>query len=206
MVIPSPALVTTVTKGLFLTFSIWPLLAHSLLEKIPIPHFPTPHTTNHTTWQLPSLHRQAHLLVTTAPWTLLLPSPIRHRLERTSVQSRQHQCSYAINAGPYHADGTVVGSVAVQGQWIQRDTRNRGVGWGVARDNSSSYYLVGHMDNTTTELSIDMFVTGFDWLVYQGHSVAVNNTTGAKRAPRTAIGVDRWGRLLLLVVDGCEWW
>jgi exopolysaccharide biosynthesis protein len=50
------------------------------------------------------------------------------------------------------------------------------------------------------------FVTGFDWLVYNGTVKVGNDTTGALRAPRTVIGLDSQGRLLLLVVDGCEFW
>lgn len=59
-----------------------------------------------------------------------------------------------------------------------------------------------------TALGLQYYVTGFDWLVYNGIAVAdqFNNTTGADKAPRTAIGVDGEGKLMLLVVDGCQRW
>jgi hypothetical protein len=62
------------------------------------------------------------------------------------------------------------------------------------------------------------FVTGFDWLVYNGKSlVNDNNSTinnkinpktvgSAYRAPRTVIGLDQDSNLIILVVDGCEHW
>jgi hypothetical protein len=42
----------------------------------------------------------------------------------------------------------------------------------------------------------------------QGSAVAMerNNTTGADKAPRTAVGIDSEGRLMLLVADGCQKW
>mmetsp|Transcript_21615 Transcript_21615/g.47218 ORF Transcript_21615/g.47218 Transcript_21615/m.47218 type:complete len:435 (+) Transcript_21615:306-1610(+) len=54
------------------------------------------------------------------------------------------------------------------------------------------------------------FVTGFEWLVYNGTSWVSNdcnrkpNPTGALRAPRTAVGLDKDSNLMVLVVDGCR--
>ena len=164
------------------------------VQRIPIPEFES-HDSNFTTWVTPIIHRRAYLLVTTTPWTTVqLPSS----LERTSHQARKHHCTYATNAGPYQADGSCVGSVAIQGRWIQTDG---GVGWG----RTATEYIFGDVD-PQQEVGIVNFVTGFDWLVYKGQSVAFNNTTGALRAPRTAVGIDTLGRLMILVVDGCEWW
>ena len=71
-------------------------------------------------------------------------------------------------------------------------------------------WVIGRIDNMThaQTLGIEQFVTGFDWLVYNYSNVALyrNNTTGAKRASRSAVGITSNGTLLLLVTDGCEHW
>jgi len=45
-------------------------------------------------------------------------------------------------------------------------------------------------------------MSGFGWLVYNGSNTV--RTQGGEAAPRTTIGVDDQGRLIMLVVDGCE--
>ena len=61
-------------------------------------------------------------------------------------------------------------------------------------------------------LVMDSFVSGFGWLIHDAklvvepNSDSDNNPTGALRAPRTAMGITREGRLILFVADGCERW
>ncbi len=77
----------------------------------------------------------------------------------------------------------------------------------------------GQLVRSSSSLSIWDFVTGFGWLVYNGRprvtSPNSNNDdddvnqldpTGATRAPRTAVGLDKDSNLMLLVVDGCQNW
>jgi len=107
------------------------------------------------------------------------------------------------------------------------------------------YWIVGRLRDASRddeELRVEQFVTGFDWLVYDGKNVAVDdgddrsdvatttttttyNTTtttttrrGAsttddrprglrqQRTARTAVGIDRESRLMMVVADGCDVW
>lgn len=82
--------------------------------------------------------------------------------------------------------------------------RKADVGFGVTQNGS---YMVGALENEpqARELHVQDFVTGLGgWLVYKGEKVVEDSTED--RAPRTAIGVDRMGRLILLVADGAEHW
>lgn len=146
------------------------------------------------------------------------------QLERTSSQAKRHNCIIAANAGPFNKDGSCVGTVVVNGQIIQHDqcgmhnnnnsnSSSSSVGFGITAGPVRNWVLgsLRASDNDDIhKLGIVHFVTGFDWLVQNGVNVANatgrNNTTGAERAPRTSIGIDNQGRLVILVTDGCELW
>lgn len=219
------------------------------LQVIPMPHpFGTPET-NVTTLSssrknsaFPNLyHRDAYVLTSTSAWSVLVPDD-DDVLQRTSLQAQRHEeCRYATNGGPFHRDGSSVGTVVSNGRTIDVGTDDDfdggSVGFGMAQlpfsqqqqqqqrsaternssstsrcdttgSLSSSHWVIGSMDSAEqwTDLGVTQFVTGFDWLVYNGTAVAANNTTGAEEAPRTAIGVNDRGILMLLVADGCEHW
>jgi hypothetical protein len=144
-------------------------------------------------------------------------------LQKTSLQAKDHHCDIvASNGGPFDADGWTTGPTVVDGQLVR--TKNSSlhdsyfVGLGTATtdslnsDSSSHYWVLGSYHQITNDPSRTMtilsFVTGFQWLVYHGKNLADDsrNPTGADRAPRTAIGLDRDSNLMLLVVDGCEKW
>jgi len=85
--------------------------------------------------------------------------------------------------------------------------------------NGSSYIKAGISTSTSvkpatittsnsTKLQIWDFVTGFDWLVYNGKSLVDDDSTSStsNRALRTVIGLDYNSDLILFVVDGCEYW
>jgi hypothetical protein len=150
----------------------------------------------------------------------------RHHLplETTLRQAQRHHCSIvAANGGPFDAQGWTTGPTIVNGQLV-RTTPNSLldstlVGFGTTaktkqwilgnyRQFITSYNNNNNNDNSSLVDDIDNFCTGFGWLVYDGQVVANNtiNPTGAKRAPRTAIGLDYDGNVLLVVVDGCEKW
>jgi len=163
--------------------------------------------TNVTTLNFSDLPRKAHLVTTTEPWNVVVPSPYPH-LERTSVQAKKHHCKLATNGGPFQVDGSCVGAVIVNGNVIANDFGGTGFGITTTRGPQSSSWVIGTIDTVqqAQDLGIQHYVTGFDWLVEYGENVVVDNNTGGKEAPRTAIGVDHQGRLLLMVADGCEHW
>jgi Phosphodiester glycosidase len=141
-----------------------------------------------------------------------------HRLERTSNQAKRHNCTIAVNAGPFNKDGSCVGTVVVNGQVIYNtgSSSSSSVGFGITAGGPAvrrRHWVLGTLaspDEDIPKLGIVHFVTGFDWLVQDGVNVGTangrNNTTGAERAPRTSIGVDHRGRLVILVTNGCELW
>jgi hypothetical protein len=181
-------------------------------ELVLAPTSSTNHGTNLTVLDSRDLPRKGYLAVTNEPWSLVLPnrSAFDHsapHLQPTSKQAKQHHCFLATNGGPYHTDGTCVGAVIVDGNIIE--DRFDSVGFGVTRQPNQTW-VIGQVKSSeqARALRLQHYVTGFDWLVYNGSAVAMerNNTTGVDKAPRTAIGIDAEGRLMLLVADGCEKW
>ena len=115
-----------------------------------------------------------------------------------------------MNGGPFHRDGSLVGAVLIEDGTIVSDDFGSTVGLGVASASSSKFWIMGRLDSAeqALELGVQQFVSGFDWLVYNGRNIAANrsDTTGALRAARSALGIASNGTLLLLVSDGCEHW
>jgi exopolysaccharide biosynthesis protein len=67
---------------------------------------------------------------------------------------------------------------------------------------SDGKWIIGTLNQTIVEsMAVRWAIPGFYWLVRNGKNVAGNSTY---QAPRTAIGVNKQGQLLLLEVDGCE--
>ncbi len=110
-------------------------------------------------------------------------------------------CLYAVNAGPFNMQtGGCVGSVIANGTEVQLDETSGFASWGL----STSNHVFGQVSRTNaTALSLGELVSGFigPLLVADGATVPSSSTLVA---PRTAIGADRDGRLLLLTVDGVE--
>lgn len=126
------------------------------------------------------------------------------KLTVTSKQAQQHDCHIASNGGPFQKTGESVGGVVVDSTVVSTDFSPTNVGFG----SSKSSWILGGIANASEafELGVQYYLTGFDWLVYKGKPTCTQNEdhTGKRRAPRTAIGLDENGHLLLLVVDGCE--
>jgi Phosphodiester glycosidase len=140
-------------------------------------------------------------------------------LQRTSQQSEQHHCIYAMNGGPFQGDGSLCGVVVVENGTMVASDFGPLVGFGVAKprraenattSSSAPVWIMGRLASVeqAKALNVQQFVSGFDWLVYNGRNIALyrNNTTGAVRAARSALGVKRDGTLLWVVSDGCEHW
>jgi len=135
-------------------------------------------------------------------------------LEKTSSLSKKFQCEYAINGGPFHSytKGGCVGLTVSNHTVIQDlETNDDGsVGFGITDSNE---WILGNLNSiihrdgaNLNHFNIQEFVTGLNggWLVYNSTNV-VSNRDGQDPAPRTAIGIDREGkRLVLMQVDGCE--
>ena len=172
------------------------------------------HNRNVTLTSLSGFPRHAYAAEAGAAISVLTPSPAG--LVKASEQARRAHCRAAVNGGPFHADGTSLGVLVVDGQVRQ-----------AVDDDKAAALLVGvgkvvtppSVDNNVTSMSwilgappdslssLDFYVTGFGWLVYNHSNVAPSkDNTGAKRAPRTAVGVQPDGRLVFIVVDGCEKW
>jgi hypothetical protein len=141
-------------------------------------------------------------------------------LERPSVLAERHGCTYAVNAGPFHSDGSPVGSLVSNGRVLAPDTHGNDdlVGLGVTKlqvavnpsSSSQPSWVLGSLSKPAELSAMQDFVTGFGWLVYKGRNVVAEpddeKRTGAVRAPRTAVGVTDSGRLVVVVADGCEKW
>ncbi len=157
-------------------------------------------------------------------------------LQRTSRQAANHRCDIvATNGGPFDKGGKWnSGPTVSKGRMIRTKPfpeKSQFVGFGIAHrsipsgsntsGNSTNYrhWVLGEYSQlirSSSPLSIWDFVTGFGWLVYDGkprvtrssnHSaMKKHNPTGAVRAPRTAVGLDKDSNLMLLVVDGCQNW
>lgn len=154
-----------------------------------------------------------YTLISTDRWSVLDPRVIgsfvsqKVGLEKTTTQATKARCQYATNGGPFHIDGSSTGLVVVDKQVIQNGTGS--IGFGITEGENPQWTIGKINDYPHSQiLQLKHFITGFDWLVFQGQNVAsvVNDTTGANRAARTAIGVDRMGKLIIVVADGCEKW
>lgn len=135
--------------------------------------------------------------------------PRNHSLARTSRQANKEGCLAAINGGPFNTDGSVTGAVVSDGKFDPDSDFLNSVGFGIT-SSPRPKWVIGTIATRAEAhaLHLYQFVSGFDWLVQEGINVAPlhNDTTGAQRAPRTAIGVDNSGNLIMFVADGCEKW
>ena len=94
------------------------------------------------------------------------------------------------DCGVYISNGRVLGS----GGWKPSfSVTGDGKLWAIGTLNSS----------VASSLNVTQSLNGFGWLVRDGANV-VPDEPNAYIAPRTAIGVTKSGKLLILEVDGCE--
>lgn len=188
------------------------------LQIIDIPF--NPPFRNFTIIDRADLPRRLYVVTSTDRWRIYLPEIEYDTLKevinpkvynspfvRPSIQATRHGCYFVTNGGPFHADGTCIGVVVVEGHVVYDSFG--GVGFGITKG-PNRQWVIGKLSHQSQvdSLNLESFVTGFDWLVYNGTNVASsrNNTTGAVESARTSIGIDWNGRLLLVVSDGCERW
>lgn len=129
--------------------------------------------------------------------------PGQHVQKTATVNS----CIFATNGGPFSYPGPLGTSKGCSGVMISdnetlaSDYAYRGTQFGVT---GSGQWFLGNLKNPSeaSKLGVTNLVSGFNWIVY--NSTSTIGTKGGEEAPRTVIGVDRQGRLMMLEVDGCE--
>jgi len=119
--------------------------------------------------------------------------------ENTSVQARNHKCIFATNGSPFSFDPpTCMGSLVSDGVIYSTEELPNGY-FGLTK---GGYFVIGTLNKSDIlSLQFDQLIMGFDWLVRKGE-ITVNS--GGQIAPRTIIGTNEDGQLLILQVDGIE--
>jgi len=128
----------------------------------------------------------------------------------TSTTSKNHDCQIATNAGFFNMqDHSCIGPIVSDGNIIHSSS-TLGALFGITNDGQ---YIAGYVNESVIKSSnFKQLVQGRGWLVRDGKSyldTAAEKENIAKSfiqllAPRLAIGWDKDGRLLLVVVDGVE--
>ena len=176
-------------------------------------------TNNNTNTNITNNGRTVYVLTTTDSFRVVAP-PLPSLsssaiLQKPSHQWIDHQCLFAVNGGPFHRDGTCAGAVLL----VEDDDNDNATvvraddfgSVGLGRTKDDTMWIIGPVASereAIVDLDLRYYVTGFDWLVYDGKVVAsqFNNTTGADQAPRTAVGLTASGVLVIVVADGCQFW
>eukprot|EP00041_Stephanoeca_diplocostata_P013162 m.227573 g.227573 ORF g.227573 m.227573 type:complete len:273 (-) comp19246_c0_seq2:87-905(-) len=120
---------------------------------------------------------------------------------KTSETAKHAGCSYATNGGPFDmSTGQCSGVTVTNGKVVTDDFSHNSGFFGVTL---SGDWILGDISNSSIiqAENITNGLSSFGWLVRDGASVP---PVGGEVAPRTAIGVDSSGRLILFTVDGCE--
>ena len=128
----------------------------------------------------------------------------------TSTTAEEHGCQIATNAGFFGMqDHSCIGPIVSDGTIIHNPSR-LGAVFGITNDGQ---FVAGYANESVIQSgAFKQLVQGRGWLVRDGQSyldVAAEKENIAKSfiqllAPRLAIGWDKDGRLILLVVDGVE--
>lgn len=120
---------------------------------------------------------------------------------KTSVTAEHSGCRYAVNGGPFDMEtGACTGVLISKGKTLVDQFSTGAPLFGRTSDNR---WVVGVLNaSLARQLAVTDAVSGFGWLVRNFNSTVSN--PGGEVAPRTAVGTDAEGRLLLLTVDGCE--
>ena len=123
---------------------------------------------------------------------------------RPSHVAKEKNCEYATNGGPFvmfqpSNAPTCLGNVVSDGDVVQvQSTTN--VNFGLTKNGE---FIMGTLDDSDVQdLDFDQLITGFGWLIREG--VNQVTTAGGEIAPRTAIGTNAAGNLLLFEADGVE--
>lgn len=200
------------------------LLVHA--RHIVIPRNPDDAPFNIEFKKIPLKYQSAYLAIITgvspASYFNVLVKDSNCSLEKTSSFANQFSCDYAVNGGPFESfvhggciglmisNGTIIHSNTenISGH-LQQSTEGSDVSFGITFDNE---WIMGNIDSKRLAddskglYNIKELVTGLHgWLVYNSTVVVLPDDFASRPAPRTAIGIDKYGqKLVLLQVDGCE--
>jgi N-acetylglucosamine-1-phosphodiester alpha-N-acetylglucosaminidase len=129
---------------------------------------------------------------------------------RTSVTAEARKCKVAMNAGFFDTmRGTCLGNLVTDGKIVQ-NTGTRNANFGFTKDGE---YVVGYLSKSDVEkLDLYELIAGVLWLVRDG-KVYVDESVREEapafdfvwiKAPRTAVGFDEEGKIMIFEVDGAE--
>lgn len=123
-------------------------------------------------------------------------------VQTTSMTAKAAHCRYAVNGGPFNSflKGGCVGPVVSDSRVLSGDWNTSYAAFGLT---ASGHWIVGKVSQETAiKFNVTQLVTGLgSWLV---RNAVPQSQVDHELAGRTAIGIDRSGRLMLLQVDGCE--
>lgn len=143
----------------------------------------------------------------------------------TNATAILHDCKLATNGGPFSfSRPSCLGNIVSDGKLVQiQDTTNQN--FGLTKD---GFFILGSLTSSDIRaLQFDQLMTGFGWLVYDNKIMPDEvpilfffffffktgfesdflfffSWKGGKIAPRTMIGVNTKGELILVEVDGIE--
>mmetsp|Transcript_17850 Transcript_17850/g.42076 ORF Transcript_17850/g.42076 Transcript_17850/m.42076 type:complete len:293 (+) Transcript_17850:14-892(+) len=120
---------------------------------------------------------------------------------KTSTTAAAHNCIYATNGGFFDMKtGACIGNLISNGTIIELPGDNR-CNFGITTDDE---YIVGALNETESRnIKFNNLIAAGPWLVRAGQP-QVDVHGGGLIAPRTAVGFNSTGALLLVVVDGVE--
>ena len=122
------------------------------------------------------------------------------------VTAQYADCVVAMNAGYFDVPtGGCLGHLVTNGNQIKTADVPSFSSFGITQD---GYYVTGHLDDDLAGLQFAQLVSGMGWMVRNGTAYAAKDNIGFlatyARAPRTAIGHDALGNLLIATADGNE--
>jgi len=122
--------------------------------------------------------------------------------QTTSDQSTLRKCTLATNASPFSfINPTCIGFLVSDGKIINLDPGT--TGWRYFGLTKGGYFIIGDLTTDDVKLlDFDQLFIGFDWLVRNGTQMVT--VPGGEIAPRTMIGTNEKGELLIFEVDGIE--
>jgi len=119
----------------------------------------------------------------------------------SSETAAKKGCILATNGGPFNmvnTNDTCQGLIVSDGVVVLKDY-TQFESFGLTKDGDFVFGDIQAADIGT--LNLDQLITGFGWLVEEGKIIP---DQGGEIAPRTAIGTDKEGRLMIFEADGEE--
>ena len=143
--------------------------------------------------------------------TFVLPESRCGLRQKVSITANNQRCSYATNAGFFNMNtGACIGNLVTSKRTVQLPGMLR-----VSFGSLGSSFVIGFVNSTWLEQhrsELVQMISGAGWLVRHGQSVVeksaaieqIDDVFVKEKAPRTGLGVDSTGRVILLVIDGVE--